>query len=94
MGSSLPPEELEFQKVMDAPPRVVPPPAPLTDEEREQQWKISSEGLRHPRTRSSSTLGELDYTEWDAYVGRAGRPRTAEQYIDVVNKAYERFTDG
>ena len=31
------PEELEFQKVMDArPPRVVPPPAPLTDEEREQ----------------------------------------------------------
>ncbi|WP_433650424.1 extracellular solute-binding protein [Micromonospora zamorensis] len=86
------PEELEFQKVMDArPPRVVPPPAPLTDEEREQVslWETPLKDFVTQNTLKFA-LGQRPLTEWDAYVAEL-KAKNSEQYIDVVNKAYERF---
>jgi putative aldouronate transport system substrate-binding protein len=35
-------------------------------------------------------LGQRDFSEWDAYVGEL-RSKNMTQYVDMVNKAYERF---
>ncbi|TDB71821.1 extracellular solute-binding protein [Micromonospora sp. KC721] len=90
--SFFPPEEMEFQKVMNArTPIVVPPPRPLTDEEREQAslWETP---LKDHVTQNSLKfiLGQRPFTEWDAYVGEL-KAKNSEQYLDMVNKAYERF---
>ncbi|MET7876255.1 extracellular solute-binding protein [Micromonospora profundi] len=86
------PEELEFQKVMDArTPREVAPPAPLTDEEREQVslWETPLKDFVSQNTLKFA-LGQRPLSEWDAYVAEL-KAKNADQYIDTVNKAYERF---
>ena len=86
------PEELEFQKVMDArTPREVAPPAPLTDEEREQVslWETPLKDFVSQNTLKFA-LGQRPLSEWDAYVAEL-KAKNADQYIDMVNKAYERF---
>ncbi|MDG4781873.1 extracellular solute-binding protein [Micromonospora sp. WMMD961] len=86
------PEELEFQKVMDArKPREVPPPRPFTDEEREQVslWETPLKDFVTQNTLKFA-LGQRPLTEWDAYVAEL-KAKNSEQYIDLVNKAYERF---
>ncbi|MGB2568710.1 extracellular solute-binding protein [Micromonospora citrea] len=86
------PEELEFQKVMNArTPIGVAPPYPLTDEEREQAslWEtplkdhVTQNGLKF-------ILGQRPFTEWDAYVGEL-RAKNADRYMELVDKAHERF---
>lgn len=86
------PEELEFQKVMNTrKPIDVPPPAPLTDAEREQVslWETPLKDYVTQNT-LKFILGQRPLTEWDAYVGEL-KAKNADQYIDLVNKAYERF---
>ncbi|MEV5823124.1 extracellular solute-binding protein [Micromonospora harpali] len=86
------PEELEFQKVMNTrKPVEVPPPAPLTDAEREQVslWETPLKDYVTQNT-LKFILGQRPLTEWDAYVGEL-KAKNADQYIEVVNKAYERF---
>ncbi|MEU1245622.1 extracellular solute-binding protein [Micromonospora arida] len=86
------PEELEFQKVMDArTPREVAPPAPLTDEEREQVslWETPLKDFVSQNTLKFA-LGQRPLSEWDAYVAEL-KAKNSDQYIDLVNKAYERF---
>ncbi|MFG1866881.1 ABC transporter substrate-binding protein [Micromonospora arborensis] len=86
------PEELEFQKVMDArKPREVPPPRPFTDEEREQVslWETPLKDFVTQNTLKFA-LGQRPLSEWDAYVAEL-KAKNSEQYIDLVNKAYERF---
>ncbi|MEU4551751.1 ABC transporter substrate-binding protein [Micromonospora violae] len=86
------PEELEFQKVMDArKPREVNPPAPLTDEEREQVslWETPLKDFVTQNTLKFA-LGQRPLSEWDAYVAEL-KAKNSDQYIDLVNKAYERF---
>ncbi|MGC5323509.1 extracellular solute-binding protein [Micromonospora arida] len=86
------PEELEFQKVMDArAPREVAPPAPLTDEEREQVslWETPLKDFVSQNTLKFA-LGQRPLSEWDAYVAEL-KAKNSDQYIDLVNKAYERF---
>ncbi|MFG1847881.1 ABC transporter substrate-binding protein [Micromonospora carbonacea] len=86
------PEELEFQKVMNTrKPIEVPPPAPLTDAEREQVslWETPLKDYVTQNT-LKFILGQRPLTEWDAYVGEL-KARNSDKYIDVVNKAYERF---
>ncbi|MEU7613009.1 extracellular solute-binding protein [Micromonospora sp. NPDC049204] len=86
------PEELEFQKVMDArKPREVPPPRPFTDEEREQVslWETPLKDFVTQNTLKFA-LGQRPLSEWDAYVAEL-KAKNSEQYINVVNKAYERF---
>lgn len=70
---------------------MVPPPAPLTDEEREQVslWETPLKDFVTQNTLKFA-LGQRPLTEWDAYVAEL-KAKNSEQYIDVVNKAYERF---
>ncbi|KIR66536.1 MULTISPECIES: extracellular solute-binding protein [Micromonospora] len=92
MQSFFSPEELEFQKVMNTrKPIEVPPPAPLTDAEREQVslWETPLKDYVTQNT-LKFILGQRPLTEWDAYVGEL-KAKNADQYIEVVNKAYERF---
>ncbi|MDI5940165.1 ABC transporter substrate-binding protein [Micromonospora sp. PTRAS2] len=92
MQSFFSPEELEFQKVMNTrKPVEVPPPAPLTDAEREQVslWETPLKDYVTQNT-LKFILGQRPLTEWDAYVGEL-KAKNADQYIEVVNKAYERF---
>ncbi|MFF3855373.1 extracellular solute-binding protein [Micromonospora sp. NPDC002575] len=92
MQSFFSPEELEFQKVMNTrKPIDVPPPAPLTDAEREQVslWETPLKDYVTQNT-LKFILGQRPLTEWDAYVGEL-KAKNADQYIDLVNKAYERF---
>ncbi|RKN39591.1 extracellular solute-binding protein [Micromonospora endolithica] len=87
-------EELEFQRVMDArTPRAVPPPHPLTDEEREQVslWETPLKDFVAQNTLKFA-LGQRPLSEWDAYLAEL-KAKNAEQYIEVVNKAYQRFQD-
>ncbi|GLY24974.1 extracellular solute-binding protein [Micromonospora sp. NBRC 101691] len=92
MRSFFSPEEQEFQKVMDArQPKAVAPPYPFTDEEREQAslWETP---LKDHVTQNTLKfiLGQRPLTEWDAYVSEL-RAKNADQYIDLVNKAHDRF---
>ena len=85
-------EEIEFQNVMNArKPWPVEPPAPLTEEEREQVslWETP---LKDHVTQNTLKfiLGQRDLSEWDAYVKEV-EGKGATQYINVVNGAYERF---
>ncbi|MFD6262934.1 sugar ABC transporter substrate-binding protein, partial [Micromonospora chalcea] len=88
------PEELEFQKEMNArkaAPWVTPPPAPLSDEEREQTT-LWATALKDHVTQNTLkfALGQRPLSEWDAYVSEL-KGKNAQAYIDLVNKAYERY---
>jgi len=86
------PEELEFQTVMDArKPREVEPPYPLTDEEREQAalWETPLKDFVTQNTLKFA-LGQRPLSEWDAYVAEL-KAKNSEQYMEMVNKAYDRF---
>ncbi len=85
-------EEQEFQKVMNArKPIAVDPPFPFTDEEREMAtlWEtplkdfVFQQSLRF-------ILGQRPFTEWDAYVTEL-KGKNMTQYVELVNKAYERY---
>ena len=88
-----PTEEKEFQEAMNArasSPRWRPP-APLTDDEREQVtlWETAAEGPRRPSRPLQFILGQRPLQR----VGRVrqgARRRRTRAVIDVVNKAYER----
>ncbi|GIJ66817.1 ABC transporter substrate-binding protein [Virgisporangium ochraceum] len=85
-------EEQEIQKVMGARKPVAPqPPAPFTDEEREQAtlWETA---LKDHVTQMTLKfiLGQRPLSEWNAYVAEL-KAKNSQQYIDLKNKAYERF---
>ena len=69
----------------------LPPAAPLTPEEREQVtlWETALKDFVNQQS-LKFILGQRPFTEWDAYVNELEAKNSA-QYIDVVNKAYERF---
>jgi len=86
------PEEQEFQKVMNARKVLaVPPPRPFSDVEREQAtlWETA---LKDYVTQQSLrfVLGQRDFSEWDAYINEL-KAKNMTQYVDLCNKAYERF---
>jgi putative aldouronate transport system substrate-binding protein len=92
LDSQFPPEELEFQKAMNArATQPLPPAAPLNAEEREQAtlWETA---LKDYVTQQSLKfiLGQRPLSEWDAYVGEL-RTKNMTRYVDLVNKAYARF---
>jgi putative aldouronate transport system substrate-binding protein len=85
-------EEMEFQKVMNArKPIGVDPPAPFTDEEREQTtlWETPLTDYVRQMT-LKFILGQRDFAEWDAYVNEA-KSKNSEQLLNTVNEAYERY---
>jgi putative aldouronate transport system substrate-binding protein len=86
------PEEQEFQQVMNArTPRVVPPPYPFTDEEREQVslWETPLKDFVYQATLQFA-LGQRDLGQWDAYLAEL-KGKNMDTYMDLVNKAYERY---
>ncbi|MFI6128231.1 extracellular solute-binding protein [Micromonospora sp. NPDC051141] len=87
-------EEMEFQREMNGrkpAPWVTPPPAPLTDEEREQTtlWATALKDYVTQNTLRFA-LGQRPLSEWDAYVTEL-KGKNAQAYTDLVNKAYERY---
>ncbi|GGL15734.1 sugar ABC transporter substrate-binding protein [Sphaerisporangium melleum] len=85
-------EEIAFQKVMNARnPVQVPPPHPLSDEEREQATLWQAPLKDHVAQNSLKfVLGKRDFGEWDAYVAELdGKNMSA--YVNLVNGAYERY---
>jgi len=69
----------------------VPPPFPFNSEEREQAtlWETP---LKDYVTQMSLQfiLGKRDLSEWDAYVAEL-KGKKMDSYMDLVNKAYERY---
>jgi putative aldouronate transport system substrate-binding protein len=85
-------EEQEVQKQQaNRKPVAVQPPAPFTDEEREQAtlWETP---LKDHVTQMTLKfiLGQRPFSEWNAYVAEL-KAKNSDQYINLVNKAYERF---
>jgi putative aldouronate transport system substrate-binding protein len=85
-------EEAAFQKVMDGRKTLpVAPPYPFTSDEREQAtlWEtpltdfVTQNALKF-------ILGQRDLGEWDAYVNEL-KGKNMPAYIDLVNKAQQRF---
>ncbi|MEZ7124347.1 extracellular solute-binding protein [Nonomuraea sp. AD125B] len=92
LNSTFSPEELEFQKVMNARKAwPIEPPHPFNEEEREQAtlWETPLKDYVTQQT-LKFILGERDLGEWDAYVKELeGKNMTS--YVNLVNTAYERF---
>jgi putative aldouronate transport system substrate-binding protein len=88
------PEEQEYQKVLNARPQapwVVPPPAPFTDEEREQAtlWETGLRDFVEQQT-LRFILGQRPLTEWDKYLTEL-KGKNMDQYMELQQKAYERY---
>jgi len=88
------PEEQEYQKVLNARPAapwVVPPPAPFTDEEREQAtlWETGLRDYIEQQT-LRFILGQRPLTEWDKYVTEL-KSKNMDQYMELQQKAYDRY---
>ncbi|SHM34834.1 ABC transporter substrate-binding protein [Actinacidiphila paucisporea] len=87
-------EEKDFQKVMTARKTLpVPPPHPLNADEQEQSalWDAPLKDYVQQQT-LKFILGERDFGQWDAYVSEL-KGKNSDAYIDLVNKAYQRFKD-
>ncbi|MDG4832777.1 extracellular solute-binding protein [Solwaraspora sp. WMMD1047] len=87
-------EEQEFQQVMNArPAKAVPPPYPLSDEEREQVslWATPLKDHVYQATLQFA-LGQRDFAEWDAYVAEL-KSKNMDSYLETVNEAYKRYQE-
>ncbi|MFC7406866.1 extracellular solute-binding protein [Georgenia alba] len=93
--SRLSEDEVAYQEAMLETREVVPedPPAPLTAPEQEQATLLST-----PLTDTVNTstlefiLGRQPMSQWDAYVDRLNS-NGVDQYLDLMNSAYERFQE-
>jgi putative aldouronate transport system substrate-binding protein len=88
------PEEQEYQKVLGARPSAPwqpGPPAPFTDEEREQAtlWETGLRDYLEQQT-LRFILGQRPLSEWDAYVNEL-KSKNMDQYMELQQKAYERY---
>ena len=92
LDTQFPAEELAFQKVMDARRTLpVPPPHPLTADEREQAslWETTLKDYVNQQSLKFA-LGQRSFGQWDTYVSEL-KGKNSGSYIDLVNKAHQRF---
>jgi putative aldouronate transport system substrate-binding protein len=92
LNSQFTAEEKTFQEVMNKRKNApLAPAAPLTPEEREQVtlWVTALKDFVNQQS-LKFILGQRPFSEWDAYVKELEAKNSAK-YIDVVNKAYERY---
>jgi putative aldouronate transport system substrate-binding protein len=92
LNSQFPPEELTFQEAMNARKTLpLPPPAPLSSEDREQAtlWQTSLKDFVNQQT-LKFILGQRPLSQWDAYLSEL-KGHNSEQYVSLVNKAYQDF---
>ncbi|GIE80786.1 sugar ABC transporter substrate-binding protein [Actinoplanes philippinensis] len=92
LNSQFSEEEKAFQAEMNKRQiRPVAPPAPLTIEEREQVTLWDSALKDHVfQNTLKFALGQRPLAEWDAYVKEL-EGKNSTKYVDIVNKAYERY---
>jgi putative aldouronate transport system substrate-binding protein len=94
LNSQFSAEEKAFQAEMNKRKvRPVDPPFPFTVEEREQVtlWDAALRDHVDQQT-LRFILGQRPIAEWDAYVGEL-RGKNMDQYVDLMNKAHQRFQD-
>jgi putative aldouronate transport system substrate-binding protein len=92
LNSQFPAEEQAFQRVMTGRKTLpVPPPYPFMADEAEQA-NLQGTPLTDYVTQNSLKfiLGTRDFSEWNAYVNEL-KGKNSGAYIDLVNKAYQRF---
>jgi putative aldouronate transport system substrate-binding protein len=92
LDTQFPAEELTFQKEMGARRTLpVPPPHPLTADEREQAslWETTLKDYVNQQSLKFA-LGQRSFGQWDTYVSEL-KGKNSGSYIDLVNKAYQRF---
>ncbi|WP_042405988.1 ABC transporter substrate-binding protein [Streptacidiphilus carbonis] len=85
-------EELVFQKAMGARKTLaVPPPYPLTEDERQQStlWDTPLKDYVTQQT-LKFVLGDRPLSQWDAFVGEV-KSKGGTSYLNLVNKAYQRY---
>ncbi|SDT26376.1 ABC transporter substrate-binding protein [Actinoplanes derwentensis] len=92
LNSQFSDEEKTFQAEMNKRQvRPVSPPAPLSIEEREQVTLWDSALKDHVfQNTLKFALGQRPLSEWDAYVKEL-EGKNSTKYLDIVNKAYERY---
>jgi len=92
LNSQFPPEEKKFQEVMNSRPAIpLPPPRPLNADEREQVTLWESGLKDHVKQQSLKfVLGQRPLSEFDAFVNEL-KGKNMTQYLDIVNKAAERY---
>ncbi|WP_436535734.1 ABC transporter substrate-binding protein [Actinoplanes sp. HUAS TT8] len=94
LNSQFSDEEKAFQAEMNKrQTRDVDPPHPLSPEEREQAalWESTLKDHVFQQTLRFA-LGQRPLSEWDAYLGEL-RTKNMDKYLDLVNKAYQRYKD-
>lgn len=92
LDSQFPPEELEFQNVMNA-RRTLPltPPHPLSPDDREQAtlWETNLKDYVNQQT-LKFILGQRPLSQWDQYVAEL-KGRNMDQYMNMINQAYQNY---
>ncbi len=91
-NSQFPKEEQAIQDVMSARKnQPLPPPRPLSADEREQAtlWETTLKDHVNQQT-LKFILGARPLSEWDAYVAEL-KGKNSARYIEVVNAAYNRY---
>jgi putative aldouronate transport system substrate-binding protein len=91
-NSQFPKEEQAIQEVMSARKnQPLPPPRPLSADEREQVtlWETALKDHVNQQT-LKFILGARPLSEWDAYVSEL-KGKNMTRYVEVVNAAYNRY---
>jgi putative aldouronate transport system substrate-binding protein len=92
LNSQFPEEEKKFQEAMAGRRTLpVPPPHPLSADEREQAslWETALKDHVNQNT-LAFILGKRPLSQWDAYVAEL-KGKNMDAYIELVNQAHERF---
>ncbi|QSB16519.1 extracellular solute-binding protein [Natronosporangium hydrolyticum] len=86
-------EEQEFQETLADIEGIAGPPRPLNPQEREQA-SLMETGLRDYTDQETLKfiLGQRSFDEWDSFIEEL-RGRNMDQYLDIVNGAYERYQE-
>ncbi|MCP2322976.1 putative aldouronate transport system substrate-binding protein [Hamadaea flava] len=85
-------EEKEFQKEMNSREALpVPPPKPFSVDERERAtlWETGIKDYVFQQT-LKFILNQRPLGDWDKYVAEL-KGKNADQYVELVNKAYDRY---
>ncbi|MBO0709247.1 MAG: sugar ABC transporter substrate-binding protein, partial [Candidatus Dormibacteraeota bacterium] len=92
LNTQFPPEELQFQEVMNQRKTLaLPPPAPLSVAEQ-QQAQLWTTNLQDYVTQQSLgfVLGHRPFSQWNDFVSEL-KQRNMDDYMNLVTTAYQRF---
>jgi putative aldouronate transport system substrate-binding protein len=92
LDTQFPPEELQFQKVMDQRSILpLPPPAPLSAAEQQQVTLWGTTLMDYVQQQTLQfILGKRPLSQWDAYVSEL-QGKNSTQLVNLMNNAYQRY---